>query len=76
MPKKPTSKSKKSDKISGAERLARQREKPKSFERYEKTQPVQLALFEMLEPENRQYSIRSRFMTFYRRIFGKSSPGC
>lgn len=56
MPIKPTSKSKKSVKPSDEARLAMRREKPKSFEHYEQTQPVQLALFKMLEPDNKQYS--------------------
>lgn len=37
-------------------RLARRREKPKSFERYEQNHPVQLTFFELLEPENKRYS--------------------
>ncbi len=37
-------------------RIARRREKPKSFERYDHNRPVQLNLFEILEVENRQYS--------------------
>jgi hypothetical protein len=42
---------------SGAEsRLNRRREKVKPFDRYEQKHPVQLSFFEMLEPENKQYS--------------------
>ena len=48
--------SKKSPKDNSDSRLARRREKPKSFERYERQRPVQLNLFEILEVENRQYS--------------------
>jgi len=49
-------KSKKSAKSSLDSRLARRREKPKSYERYDHQHPLQLSLFEILEVENRQYS--------------------
>ncbi len=49
-------KSKKSVKGSADSRLVRRREKPKSYERYDHQQPLQLSLFEILEVENRQYS--------------------
>jgi hypothetical protein len=42
---------------SGSEaRINRRREKVKPFERYEQKHPVQLTFFEILEPENQQYS--------------------
>jgi hypothetical protein len=37
-------------------RLSRKREKPKAFERYEQNHPLQLSLFQVLEPENKKYS--------------------
>jgi hypothetical protein len=49
-------KNKKSVKGGTDSRLARRREKPKPFERYDHQHPVQLSLFEILEVENRQYS--------------------
>jgi hypothetical protein len=49
-------KSKKTAKGSADSRLARRREKPKSYERYDRQHPLQLSLFEILEVENRQYS--------------------
>lgn len=50
------SSNKKATKETAAERLVRRREKPKTFERYEQKHPVQLTFFEILEPENREYS--------------------
>jgi hypothetical protein len=74
MPKKPTSKSKKSAKVSDEERLARRREKPKSFDRYEQTQPEQLVLFEMLEPESKQYSNTVEIYDFLPKEFLGKAP--
>lgn len=56
MSKNQSPKSKKPAKIGAETRLARRREKPKSFERYDQENPLQLSLFEILEVENRQYS--------------------
>jgi hypothetical protein len=56
MPKNQSSKGKKTAKAAADSRLLRRREKPKSFERYDQERPHQLTLFEILEPENRQYS--------------------
>ncbi len=49
--------------------LARQREKPKSFEHYEQTQPIQPAPFEILGPENKQYSNTSKIYKFLPKKF-------
>lgn len=56
MSKNSTSSSKKSAKGGTDSRINRRREKQKSFERYEQNHPIQLTFFEILEPENRQYS--------------------
>lgn len=56
MAKNQSSNSKKPTKSGADARLARRREKPKSFERYELDYPVQLTFFELLEPENKRYS--------------------
>ncbi|MGI8543954.1 MAG: hypothetical protein ACR2MD_10830 [Aridibacter sp.] len=74
MPKKPTSKSKKTTKADDESRLARRREKPKSFVRYEQTQPEQLVLFEMLEPENTQYSNTVEIYDFLPKEFLGKAP--
>jgi Initiator Replication protein len=56
MSKSPSSNDKKTVKGTTESRLSRRRERPKSFDHYEQERPVQLTLFEILEPENRQYS--------------------
>jgi hypothetical protein len=56
MAKSETPKTKKPVKTGAVVRMDRRREKPKSFERYDQERPLQLALFEMLEVENKQYS--------------------
>jgi hypothetical protein len=56
MAKNQTSGGKKFSKSSGESRISRKREKAKPFERYEQKHPVQLSFFEILEPENQQYS--------------------
>lgn len=55
MPKNQSS-GKKTAKTGADARISRRREKPKSFDRYGQNHPVQLTFFEILEPENRQYS--------------------
>lgn len=74
MPKKPISKSKKSTKPGDKTRLDRQHEKAKSFDRYEQTQPVQLTLFQLLEPENRQYSNTVEIYDFLPKEFLGKAP--
>ena len=56
MAKKPPAKEKKTTRSGSEARLVRRREKPKPFERYDQDHPLQLALFELSEIENRQYS--------------------
>lgn len=51
-----SSNSKKSVKTGTDNRLARRREKPKTFDRYDQERPTQLTFFEILEVENKQYS--------------------
>lgn len=50
------SKKTKSGKSKTETRPTRRREKPKVFERYEQDHPIQLSLFQILEPENKKYS--------------------
>ncbi len=69
-----SSSSRKSAKPSSEQRLARRREKPKSFECYEQERPVQLTFFEILEPENKQYSNTIEIYDFLPKEFlGKAS---
>ncbi len=56
MAKNQSSNSKKTSKSGADSRIARKREKAKPFERYEQKKPIQLTFFEILEPENKQYS--------------------
>ena len=56
MAKNQSSNNKKPGKSGVDNRLARRREKPKSFDRYEQERPVQLTFFEILEPEHKHYS--------------------
>ena len=56
MVKRKTSDDKKSTKAGSDARISRRREKAKPFERYDQKHPLQLSFFEILEPENKQYS--------------------
>ena len=55
-------------------RPARRREKPKAFERYEQDHPIQLSLFQVLEPENKKYSNTIEIYDFLpKEYLGKAS---
>jgi len=65
MGKNQSSNNKKMTKSGADARLARRREKPKSFDRYEQDRPVQLTIFELLEPENKRYSNTVEIYDFF-----------
>jgi hypothetical protein len=69
MAKNQSSSGKKSPKSGADSRINRKREKAKSFERYDRQRPVQLTFFEILEPENKQYSNTVEIYDFCRRSF-------
>lgn len=55
-------------------RPTRRREKPKAFERYEQDHPIQLSLFQILEPENQKYSNTVEIYDFLpKEYLGKAS---
>jgi Initiator Replication protein len=55
-------------------RTTRRREKPKAFERYEQDHPMQLSLFQVLEPENKKYSNTVEIYDFLpKEYLGKAS---
>jgi hypothetical protein len=55
-------------------RTTRRREKPKAFERYEQDHPIQLSLFQILEPENQKYSNTVEIYDFLpKEYLGKAS---
>jgi hypothetical protein len=71
---KPSSKNTKPSKAKPDARPARRREKPKSFERYEQDHPIQLSLFQVLEPENKKYSNTIEIYDFLpKEYLGKAS---
>lgn len=65
---------KKSTKSSSEARINRRREKAKAFERYEQRHPVQLTFFEILEPENKQYSNTVEIYDFLPKEFLGKAP--
>lgn len=74
MPKNQSSNNKKSAKSGSDSRIARRREKPKTFERYDHKRPLQLTFFEILEPENKQYSNTVEIYDFLPKEFLGKAP--
>lgn len=69
-----SSKKTKSGKSKTEARPSRRREKPKAFERYEQDHPIQLSLFQVLEPENKKYSNTIEIYDFLpKEYLGKAS---
>jgi hypothetical protein len=74
MAKNQSSDSKKSSKSGADARINRRRERVKSFERYDQKRPLQLTFFEILEPENKQYSNTVEIYDFLPKEFLGKAP--
>lgn len=74
MAKNQSSDSKKVSKSGAEPRIARKRERVKAFERYDQKKPIQLSFFEILEPENKQYSNTVEIYDFLPKEFLGKAP--